>query len=208
MLLRFFRKKKFYFLLIFLVVLITKMTTAYFGESIKAYIRQTAQDYCEEITINAIREEVIAKLEDNTFMKSNFDSNGKLTYSYLDTKLTNQVLVSTSTALMKSMDQIGKQNDFEKINIPFGYFFSRNIFVSNGTKIPIKLEAIGSQKTEIVPTVKEYGINSSLVEIALVITLEVQVMIPLQEDVFKDVINIPLSLEIINSDVPHLYLGN
>ena len=86
--------------------------------------------------------------------------------------------------------------------IPLGYFFSRNYFLANGIRVPINLEIIGSTKLDIKSDVKSYGINSSLVEINLEVGIKMQIMVPFQREQIDLVYNIPLAMEIINSDVP------
>lgn len=70
------------------------------------------------------------------------------------------------------------------------------------------MEVIGSHDVGITSSVVEYGINNSVIEIALVINLSIQVFIPFQEESITSTSKIPLSVEIINNEVPYFYLGD
>lgn len=183
------------------------MTFGYFGESIKLYTKQLAAEYSESVIEEALRKAVLETMTSEPLMKQVLNASGNVVYSYIDSYKANEIRSKATTTVMEAIDVLNEHEDFQQIELPLGYFFSRNIFLSNGIRVPIKLSVIGSHKTEIVSSIKNYGINSSVVEISIEVSISVQVAIPFQGSSIDSVSRIPLSIEIINSEVPKVYFG-
>ena len=89
--------------------------------------------------------------------------------------------------------------------IPMG-IISNNVLLSNiGPKIPVKLNLIGNVVSSVETTVKNYGINSALIEIYAKVEVTEEVIIPFQTERIKIVNNIPVAIKIINGKVPDYY---
>ncbi len=184
------------------------MSTGYFGESIELYTKQQAKEYSEKIILDSLKEDVISIIGEDGLSKKVTNTNGNVVYSYIDTFKANKIRLQASNSMSEAINKINDHNDFNRLELPFGYFFSRNIFLSNGIKVPVDLKVVGSHKIEIVSNVLDYGINSSVIEIVLQITVDVQVAIPFQGNSITTISKIPLSIEVINSEVPRYYVSN
>ena len=66
---------------------------------------------------------------------------------------------------------------------------------------------IGHQDIQIEKVVESYGLNTTILQLNLIITLNVRTVIPLQSDVIESRSSIPIALEILNNDIPY-YLGD
>lgn len=199
-----FKRWQFYATVVFLTVFI-KMSFGYFGEAVQLYIYQKSRSYAETIVSKTIQEDILTNYTAEGFIQKNYDSTGKLTLASLDSYQANLVRAQVAKSLIKSIESINLQEDFQSLMIPLGYFFSRNYFLANGIRVPINLEIIGSAKSDINSNVKSYGINSSLIEIVLDVSIEMQIMVPFQQQKIDILYEIPLAMEIINSDVPFVY---
>lgn len=199
-----FKRWQFYATVVFLTVFI-KMSFGYFGETVQLYIYQKSRSYAETIVSKTIQEDILTNYTAEGFIQKNYDSTGKLTLASLDSYQANLVRAQVAKSLIKSIESINLQEDFQSLMIPLGYFFSRNYFLANGIRVPINLEIIGSAKSDINSNVKSYGINSSLIEIVLDVSIEMQIMVPFQQQKIDILYEIPLAMEIINSDVPFVY---
>ena len=83
---------------------------------------------------------------------------------------------------------------------------SNNVLLSNiGPKIPVKLNLIGNVVSSVETTVKNYGINSALIEIYANVEVTEEVIIPFQTERIKITNNIPIAIKIINGSVPDYY---
>lgn len=91
--------------------------------------------------------------------------------------------------------------------IPIGIINNIPILTNIGPKIPFKIEIISSTENNIVNNVKEYGINSSLVEIVLNIKIQIEVILPFQSKTIFVNKNIILESKIIQGKIPQYYGG-
>ena len=91
--------------------------------------------------------------------------------------------------------------------IPYSIIYGNTILNNLGPKIPFKINMIGSTNNEAKINVKDYGINSSIVEVQLIINIKMQVVLPFKSkevDITKSII---LDSKIIQGKVPSYYGG-
>ena len=183
-------------------MIFAKFSFGYFSETVKLYIDQKSRIYAMDIISDSINNDVLSNINDTQIVDKVYDNNKELMSASINTYQANLIRAYVAKSVNKSIESINEQDDFKYIMIPLGYFFSRNYFLANGIRVPINLEIIGSTKLDIKSDVKSYGINSSLVEINLEVAIKMQIMVPFQREQIDLVYNIPLAMEIINSDVP------
>ena len=80
------------------------------------------------------------------------------------------------------------------------------LFSNIGPTIPIRLFFLGQANTEIKIDTREYGVNNVMIEVTLVIKVQEVVSMPISSLKKEIVIKEPLSVEIIQGDLPH-YIG-
>ena len=89
--------------------------------------------------------------------------------------------------------------------VPMG-IITNNVLLSNlGPKIPVKINLIGNVVSSVETKVRNYGINSALIEIYANIEVTEEVIIPFQTERIKITNNIPVAIKIINGSVPDYY---
>ncbi|MFJ7935715.1 sporulation protein YunB [Sporosarcina sp. NPDC096371] len=74
-----------------------------------------------------------------------------------------------------------------------------------GPKIPIRFHIIGDVHTDIESTITEFGINSAVVEVNVVVTVNVQIIVPLASRKSEVVQKIPVAMTIIKGTVPPVF---
>ncbi len=89
--------------------------------------------------------------------------------------------------------------------LPSALFFKDNVISNLGPKIPVKIDMRGSITTNIDTKLTNYGINNALVEIAINITLEEQILLPFTIKMITVENRIPVVLKIIEGVVPKYY---
>lgn len=183
------------------------MSVGYFSEAVNTHAESLIINYSLLVINQGLYKGVINDLEGESLIQESLDSDGKVSFAYLDTKKINKIRTNTSKYLVEAIDVINEHEDFKDIKIPIGYFFGRNYFLSNGIKIPVDLEVIGNGYIDIISNVENYGLNTTILTINLYVSLEIQSVIPLQSNKIKTETLIPLSLEIMNNDIPY-YLGD
>ena len=165
-----------------------------------------------------VSEEVsnISNLDELIFITKNSDNDIQMID--FNSSYVNKLLNSTTNKLLNKINNIENNNLFDSsivikhnkgiiYEVPLGVI-SSNVFMGNlGSKIPLKINTIGDVLTNIDTEIKEYGINNALVEISINVSVTEKVIIPfLSEDVNVS-LNIPVSLKLIQGNIP-IYYGN
>ena len=146
------------------------------------------------------------------------DSNGNIVTLDFDNNITNKILYMVNEKLLSDLNNIEKANydeikskyinELNKVYyIPLGIISNTPVLNSMGPKIPYKIDFIGSINNETKINIKEYGINSSLVELVLNINFNVQVIMPFKSKISNINKNIILDSKIIQGKVPDYYGG-
>ncbi len=180
---------------------------SYFSSAVSAYTRSLIISYANEVVDHGVTEGVVELLDVKNVLNETYDASGKVSYAYLDVKTINYVRNNISRYVANCIDTINQGEKFKSIELPLGYFFGRNYFLSNGIKVPIDLEVVGHQEVEIEKKVESYGLNTTILQINLIVTLNIRTVIPFQADTIEAKCSIPIALEILNNDIPY-YLGD
>lgn len=206
------RLKKFAWRISFLVLLVLffvfagKFSLSYFSESVGTYTKSLIIGYATEVIDGGISEGVVELLDGKSVLCEAYDSTGKVTYAYLDVKTINYLRNNISRYIAKCVDTINEGQQFKTVDLPLGYFFGLNYFYSKGIRVPIHLKVVGNQDVAIEKHIESYGLNTTVLEIDMVISLNIQSVIPFQTNTVQTKISIPVALEILNNDIPY-YLG-
>lgn len=190
-----------------LVGFVGKFSMNYFSQAVKAYTESLIISYARQVIDEGVSEGVVELLDGKNLINEVYDDNGKVSYAYLDAQTINYVRNNISKYITNCIDTINQGENFHSIELPLGYFFGRNYFLTNGIKIPIELEVVGYQEVEIEKLVESYGLNTTILQINLKISLFIQSVIPFQTDMIEAKSSIPIALEILNNDIPY-YLGD
>lgn len=194
-------------LLVLLIVFAGNFTLSYFSEAIQAYTESLVIGYATQVIDEGVSEGVVELLDGKSILCESYDSEGKVTYAYLDVKTINYVRNNISRYVASCIDTINQGETFRTVDLPLGYFFGLNYFYSKGVRVPIDLEVVGNQDVVIEKNIESYGINTTILQIDIVITLKIRSVIPFQSKTIDTKISIPIALEILNNDIPY-FLGN
>lgn len=100
-----------------------------------------------------------------------------------------------------------KKKDGIIYEIPIGVIFN-NSFLSNlGPKIPVKFSLIGDISTGISTKLKNYGINSALIEVNLNIEVNQKVILPFISKNIKVKESVPISIKLMQGNIPNYYIN-
>ncbi len=112
-----------------------------------------------------------------------------------------------SSSIFFSQYSIGSQHGLS-LNVPLGIIFSNPIIVSMGPKIPVKLILSGQVESDIVTSIKQYGINNVLLQIEVEIKVREQIVLPFSSEYVDISLKIPLVIELINGKVPENFFNS
>lgn len=135
--------------------------------------------------------------------KDNSNEIKMVTYnSYEATRLVNQITQN----IKNKIDIILEKDNCIVASIPLGIVFTNGLLRNFGPIINIKLKIIGNVISELQTEVKPYGINNALVLLKVKISVNGRVILPI---VSKDIIvnnTIPISINIVNGNIPEAYI--
>lgn len=214
------------FITIILILISTCSLINYSGKKFLPVIMNQAKIDCKKMAIvtikNSLNDDVLKILDDDMYNVIQ-NKDGEIQTIDFNPVIVNKFLSSTTSIVSNNLKKIekGKINDISFINseeyniknlkngviseIPMG-IISNNVLLSNiGPKIPVKLNLIGNVVSSVETTVKNYGINSALIEIYAKVEVTEEVIIPFQTERIKIVNNIPVAIKIINGKVPDYY---
>ncbi|MDE7263941.1 MAG: sporulation protein YunB [Anaeroplasmataceae bacterium] len=197
----------FLLLIILFVFFAGRFTMSYFSEAIGVYTESLIISYATKVIDKGINNGVVELLDGKSVLNETCDSTGKVTYAYLDVKTINHLRNNISEYLTECIETINKGEEFHTVELPIGYFFGLNYFYSKGIRVPIDLEVVGNQEVVIEKTIESYGLNTTVLQINMVISLNIQSVIPFQRNMVQTQISIPVAFEILNNDIPY-YLGD
>ena len=182
-----------------------------------------SEKMCIVIIQNSITDDMLEKLNNEKLFNVIQSNNGEIQTIDFNSAIVNKFLLETTNIVSQNLKKIekGKIDDISFINnddyniknlkngviseVPMG-IITNNVLLSNiGPKIPVKINLVGNVVSSIETTVKNYGINNSIVHVFAKVEVTEEVIIPFQTKRVKVVNNIPVAMKIIEGKVPEYY---
>ena len=189
----------FIIILIFIITYIfIKIFTVKSGDILMEYAK-VKSNYISNLIINDSINSILNDINYNNLITY---SNNSLDF---DNEKINNILFLYTNNIIKNIKSFEK-----KLNIyfvPMGAIYSLPILTNLGPKIPFKIIILGDTSNEVKTNIKEYGINSSLIEVVLNIHMRIEVIIPFVSDEILLEKNIILDSKVIQGDIPKYYGG-
>lgn len=114
--------------------------------------------------------------------------------------------LASNTAIDDEIVKFSEDNALIML-LPLG-LASNNFYLANlGPKIPVKVKFVGNLVTGLETKVKDYGINNSLIEIYINVTLTEEIIVPFVKEKVNNSSQILLGSQVINGKIPTLYSG-
>ena len=197
--------KKKIFMLFILVLILVVLLLYFYSDKISPLLIKNSKIESKKIAIDIISKDiskdVIEILNKNELFIIEKDINGNIELIDYDTKTVNKILLITSKQVSKNFRKLEKNKDGIIMNIPMGAI-TNNIFLENlGPKVPIKLVLNGNALTSLKTKVKEYGINSALIEVSVKVEANIDIVVPFRSNEIKVVNEIPISIKVVKGNV-------
>lgn len=230
----FFNMKKSNILIIsFLFLFISVIISLHFISSritpgLMEYAEIQAKKFVTLLINSAVTESIGEDLEANSLFLITKDSNGEIRSIDLDPIKVNRLLSNTTNSIQVNLQHIEKgevdkltlmdevlkdydPNDLKKGvigNIPTGVIFKNALLSNLGSKFPIRLKIMGDIITNIKTKVTNYGINNAVIEVSIQVDVTTQAILPFSSRVIKVSSDIPLTIKLMQGNVPSYYFGD
>lgn len=146
----------------------------------------------------------------------------------INAALVNEIVIDISLKLQKNLKYLEK-GQIEKLSfkddfltefntgkkgkgiyykVPMGVMFDNPILSNFGARVPIKYSLVGDIGVNFENEIKSYGINSSVLEIYLVVEINEKIILPLITKEIKVKSSTPIAYKIIFGEIPEYYLSS
>lgn len=168
------------------------------------------------VLINETLNKINSKYNYDNIIKIEKDTLGNITSIDFNETLSNSILYEFTNILLSNIDTLEEDKirnfNLEYFNyddliyyVPIGIIYNISSLGDFGPDIPFKTSLLSSADTSINSSIKEYGINNSLIELNLNINLYVQVILPFTSDTLNINKTITLDRKIIQGKIPTYY---
>ena len=213
-----------------LVIIFTFLFLNYINKkilpSLMNYAKVDSKKMAINIMNNSINDEVLNILKEDDIFSLSKNEEGEITSVNYNPVIVNKVLAKTSNIVLENLKKVekGEVDDLTFINkeeynikklksgviseIPIGVITGSALLSNIGPKMPVKLNLSGNVVSKVTSKVKNYGINSIVIEVYAHIEVEERVIIPFNTNNIKVVNDIPIAIKIVQGKVPNYYNTN
>ncbi len=192
------------FFIVLVTIFLIKCFSKISDKILNDYIELNIRNNISNIINSSIKNVLYSNSYDNLIISSN--NSNKVSYLDFNNTKINKLNYEITNDILNSISVIENSNQ-GIYYIPIGVLYNTTILNYLGPKVPFKIELIGSINNETSINVKEYGINSSLVELLLNIEINMQVIMPFRSKRMTVNKSIILDSKIIQAEVPYYYGG-
>ncbi len=192
----------------------------YSSSRITEYSYNMINKYVYELVSSYFNSELIAQNDWYEVLTISKNKDGEILLVDFDLKQANHLNSQITKMLSTKINQISTDsyvlpntevhslNKGIMIEVPFFLNSNWSLLTNLGPRIPVKIELIGSVKTNIKTNVKNYGINNALVEIYSVTTININIVTPGKSQDYILDYDILLDTKLVEGRVPYLYGSN
>ena len=198
-------------------------------------IEKNMSDYVTE-EVNKISKILIRKILNDDFLKDlelddlftiNKNNSNEIELIEFDTLKVNNIIGKINDQILYYFNEFDRGNPqfindysniFENyktefgrglfIEVPLGVIFSNQFIIGVGPRIPIRLILSGQIESNIVTSIKQYGINNVLLEINVDVQAIEKIIFPFSSKSVNVNLKIPLVIELISGKIPENYLNS
>lgn len=188
------------------------------------YANIQAKRIAIEILKDTGLKEVSKIIKDKELYRIIKNNNGQIESIDFNTTILNESLIAISSNVRKRFKEIEDGKNIPEdyygnfldsnlkrgiiCNIPIGIVSSNNFFKNLGPKIPIKIEYLGNVSVDVKTDVKDYGINSALIESYIYIEVTQKAILPFSSKEIKVSSKVPIIMKVVKGTIPNYYSDN
>lgn len=151
-------------------------------------------------------------------MKVKYDKSGNTVGIDFDNNKINKLNYVVNNSILRSIKKFenGQLNELnieyldEKnliYKVPIGVIYNIPVLVDISPQIPFKTSLLSSVESNVFTKTRDYGINNSLIEVYIKLSLDIQVILPFSSDTINIVKEIPIGSKVIQGKIPQYYGG-
>lgn len=202
----------------------------YFNKKLGPGLIECAENEIERLTTivmnNCIRKYISTNPNPQNILKITRNNRNEIELIQYDTNILNQTTTTITSMLEQDLDYMVKgqfdqlnlnlknisDNYYEKINdgilftVSMGSSTGNSLLANIGPKIPLNLSIVGDALTNIETKITEYGMNNAMIEVFVKLEATTVIHMPFLSKKVTIETTIPLTMEIIQGNIPNYYL--
>ena len=224
------KKKSFLLHTTILVIFSSFFFIKFIGEKINPIIYRYSSAEVQRFTTillnHSVNETIVDKIDEELF-KIEKDQTGKIQTLDYKTKEVNKLLEEITKNVQNNLlnlehgviDKLNVSENFKGKNfqnvkngviceLPMSSIFSNSLLANIGPIIPIRLSFVGAVSTNLNTKITSYGINNLYLEINICVEVTERITMPMTTEEVKSSVDIPISIKIIEGEIPNYYYQN
>ena len=189
------------------------------------YAEMQTEKVASYVVNKAINSRTSGILDVNTIIEDSETGNDEMLTTKFNTEIINQVRAETQTLVKEYLEQaergdldylpsldnveydVGQMEAGEGIVffVPMGQALNLPILGNLGPAIPIRFHLIGNVHSDVLSTIREFGINNAYVEVSIKLVVNVQIIIPFASKSTQIEQYIPVAIGLMRGTVPDIY---
>ncbi len=194
-------------LLIFIIFIIMLLNLHFYKVQLLPllmnYAENKIQEVASSIVTNSLNEKLLSTLKTEELFIIKRD-NGEIKTIDFNPVTINKIIIDSLTVTRKLLN---KNSNMLKNKIPIGSIFDNPLFNGKGPKITIVYEITNDLSANLNNKITPYGINNVVIETFVNMELVFNIVLPMSTKKVKSNVNIPISIKIIEGEVPDYYLN-
>lgn len=186
---------------------------------IMSYVNVQTKKAGIEVLRNTGLKEVNEHFKDIELFKTEFNKSGEVETIDFNTAAINEALIIVAKNVRKRLKEVeeGKNLPSEMYygfsnkklkngiiyEIPLSYVLGNKILWNIGPKIPVKVKYSGTVGLDVKTKVKEYGLNSALIEVYVYVEVTQKTIVPFQSKDIKLISEIPVVMKVVKGSTPY-----
>ncbi len=176
-----------------------------------------------EVLRNTGTDELNELIDNNNLFSVTQNNNGEIESIDFNTRVINDALKIIAKNVRKRLKEVEKGKNlpdeiYENIldkklkngiiyEVPVGVVFGNSLLSNIGPKIPVKIKYSGNVSLDIKTRVSEYGLNSALIEVYVLVEVTQRTILPFQSKDIKLSSEIPIVIKVIKGSIPYYLQG-
>ena len=202
-----------------MIFVLNKLALPYFRDYTNMEIRRICIDVLRTAGLNELND-MIRNTKYYDIVK---DKDGKIESIDIDATVANEAMLIIAKHIRPKLKEIEKGENLPEelfynssivknksgiiFEVPFGIIYNNLFFTNIGPKIPVKIKFLGNVGLDVKSRIKEYGINSALIEIYIKVNVTLKSYIPFNNKKINIESEIPVIMKVIKGDTPNYISG-
>ena len=194
-------------IIVLLIIILGNSVDTYFSKTTEVYIAKQADNLASNAIKDIVYKTVVPNIDIEKILLIKYKEN-KVETVIVNTKIVNAIMAEASELIDDLLNKDFLEKELSELKLPLGMFFSNSLLAASGPKLKIKIKPIGAYSADVYTDISTFGINNSLIEVYLLVTIDIVALIPLQHKNIKLENKIFLISQVIQGTVPNYYYGN